>query len=85
MMRRRNGAGSVFPTLLTIIFLAQSVCGQSSSIVLNFDFPEPQIVKNVFTYENKSYDSVQVESLTRYGAAGQPIMPFKTTKILLPQ
>ena len=26
-----------------------------------FDFPEPKIVKNVFTYENVTYDSVSVE------------------------
>jgi len=84
-MRRRNGSGSVFTTMLTIIFLAQGVCAQTSSIVLNFDFQKPRIVKNVFTYENKSYDSVQVESLNRHGSPGQPIMPFKTAKILLPQ
>jgi len=30
-------------------------------------------------------DSVEMQGLSRYGAAGEPILPFKTAKILIPQ
>jgi len=83
----RNGDRStiVFWILLTQILLYQTSYAQPNPIVLKFDFTKPEIVKNAFVHENINYDSVRVKSLNVYGAPGQPIMPFQTVRILLPQ
>jgi len=84
-MKKRNKSVLTLLVLLSIVFLSESVYAEPGPIVLRFDFPEPKIVKNVFTYENVTYDSIRVRSLDGYGAPGEPIMPLKTVKILLPQ
>lgn len=51
----------------------------SDSITVKFVFPPPTVSKI------PHYDSVQMQDLTRYGAPGEPVLPFKTAKILIPQ
>ena len=71
--------------LLSISLWPQIAYAQTGPIVLKFDIPEPKITKNVFTYENLTYDSITVKSLDKYGAPGKPVIPFKTVRILIPQ
>jgi hypothetical protein len=51
----------------------------SDSVTVKFAFPLPTVSKTM------AYDSVEMQDLTRYGAPGEPVLPFKTAKILIPQ
>lgn len=84
-MKKRDELRSIFLILLSTIFLSRVVYAESAPIILQSHFPEPEIVKNVFTYGDTTYDSIITKSLDRYGAPGMPITPFKTVKILIPQ
>lgn len=84
-MKEGHEARLTFLVLLSGIFLCQISYGQPPQVVMEFHFAQPEIVKNVFTYGDVTYDSVRVKSLDVYGAPGKPIMPFKTVKVLLPQ
>jgi len=48
-------------------------------IELSFDFLKPAIGKN------RGYDTVVVSGLHNHGMPGEPTLPFKTVKILLPE
>ncbi len=74
-----------FLIILGVIFSYQSVNAQTTPIELKYDFSRPEIIKNVFVRDNITYDSIIMESLNKYGAPGEPVMPFKTVRILLPQ
>lgn len=84
-MKNRGELGLISLVLVSVIFLSQTSYAQPTPIVLKFDFREPKIVKNVFVYDNITYDSILMKSLDRYGAPGKPVMPFKTVRILIPQ
>jgi len=49
------------------------------SIIVKFVFPQPTVSKIL------NYDSVKMQDLIRYGAPGEPVLPFKIAKILIPQ
>jgi len=83
-MKKRGQLGLISLVLLSVIFLSQTSYAQPTPIVLKFDFQEPKIGKNVFVYDNITYDSILMKSLDRYGAPGKPVMPFKTVRILIP-
>ena len=51
----------------------------TNSVVLEFKFPSPVVT------EGLSYDSVAMPGLSQYGAPGEPILPFKLVKALIPQ
>ncbi len=51
----------------------------SNSIVLKFDFCTPVIAEDV------AGDSVTMSGLPEYGAPGEPVLPFKLVKALIPQ
>jgi hypothetical protein len=51
----------------------------TNSVVLEFNFPSPVVT------EGLSYDSVAMPGLSQYGAPGEPILPFKLVKALIPQ
>jgi hypothetical protein len=65
------------------VFNIQSVVPQQTSqtglAVLEFDFPSLSVT------EGPVYDSVKMQGLSQHGAPGEPILPFKTVKILIPQ
>ena len=52
---------------------------QTNLVVLEFDFP------SLFVTEGPAYDSVTMLGLPQHGASGEPILPFKTAKILIPR
>jgi len=58
---------------------AGSQIGSSNSIVLSFNFCAPEITENV------SGASVTLSSLPQYGAAGEPVLPLRLVRVLLPQ
>jgi len=53
--------------------------GRTNLAVLEFDFPSLSVTEGLV------YDSVKMQGLPQHGAAGEPILPFKTVKILIPQ
>jgi len=53
--------------------------GQTNLVVLEFDFPSLSVT------EGPVYDSVKMQGLPQHGAPSEPILPFKTVKILIPQ
>jgi hypothetical protein len=50
-----------------------------NSIIVDLAFPPP-IVNSP-----SSYDSIEVPDLPKHGAPGEPILPYKTVKLLIPQ
>lgn len=52
---------------------------QTNLVVLEFDFP-PLVVTG-----DPVYDSVTMPGLPKHGAPGEPILPFKTAKVLIPR
>jgi len=50
-----------------------------NSIIVDLAFPYP--IMN----SPPSYDSVEMLDLSKHGAPGEPILPFKTVKLLIPQ
>jgi len=82
---KKGRAALTVTILLSVILISESVYGQTTPIVLKFDFPQPRITRGVLIHDNVSYDSIEMESLNKYGAPGMPVMPFKTVKILIPQ
>lgn len=52
---------------------------QTNLIVLEFDFPSLSVTEGLV------YDSVRMQGLPQHGAPGEPILPFKTAKILIPR
>lgn len=51
----------------------------SNSIVLKLDFPAPEIAGDV------SGSSVTMPTLPQYGAPGEPVLPFRQIKVLIPE
>ena len=51
----------------------------SDSVTVKFAFPMPIV------NENLEYDSVEMQGLDRYGAPGEPVLPFETVNVLIPQ
>jgi parallel beta-helix repeat protein len=51
----------------------------SDSILLRCDFVKPVVRKS------SDYDSVEISNLPKYGSPGEPILPFKLVKVLIPQ
>jgi len=74
-------------SMLTLAFDVQTTMSLSnpapaeltSSLVLEFNFPPPVVT------EGNVYDSVTMSGLPQYGAPGEPILPFKLVKALIPQ
>ena len=46
---------------------------------LQFDFPRPTLT------EDSGFKAVEISELPRYGAPGEPVLPFKTVNVLIPQ
>ena len=73
--------------MLTLAFDIQATLNVASpapaeltnSFVLEFDF------SSFVVTEGSVYDSVTMSGLPQYGAPGEPILPFKTAKVLIPQ
>lgn len=84
-MKKKSIPCFSFLIVLVVIFLSNDVNSQITPIELKYDFPHPEIIKNVFVHDNITFDSIIMESLNKYGAPGEPVMPFKTVRILLPQ
>jgi hypothetical protein len=57
----------------------QTMLGLTNSLVFEFDFPTPIVT------EDLSYDSVAMPGLSQCGSPGEPILPFKLVKALIPQ
>jgi parallel beta-helix repeat protein len=57
----------------------QAVAQGSNEIQLTFEFSTPTITKGL------SYDSVTMSDLSEDGAPGEPILPFRMVKVLMPQ
>ena len=51
----------------------------SDSILINLAFPSPVVSKI------SHYDTVRMLNFPVYGAPGEPVLPFKTIKVLIPQ
>jgi parallel beta-helix repeat protein len=51
----------------------------SNEIRLTFEFPTPVVT------EGPSFDSVMMSGLTQDGAPGEPVLPFRLVKVLIPQ
>ncbi|MCW3985479.1 MAG: C25 family cysteine peptidase [Candidatus Bathyarchaeota archaeon] len=51
----------------------------SDSIIVELFFPQPTII------DSQNYHSVEMQDLLRFGAPGEPVLPFKTIKVLIPQ
>lgn len=51
----------------------------SNSILINLSFPAPVVTKGLH------YDTVRMLNYPVYGAPGEPVLPFKTIKALIPQ
>ena len=90
-MKRRNkkAIGILFAAMLlsTLLILIPSVSGDNSAIVtqpieLTYDFAEPVIGKTVIGLQE--YDTVSIPGCDMHGAPGEPVLPFKTARILIP-
>ncbi len=71
-------------TLTLDINVTSIVCGEppkelANSLVLEYNFPFPVVT------EGSIYDSVVMSGIPKHGAKGEPILPFKVVKALLPQ
>ena len=65
---------------LTALFLFLSVViALPSTIEVNFDFQKP------FIERKGEYHIVKIDGLLNFGNPGEPILPIKTAKILIPQ
>ena len=76
-----------FKLILVFIFIFVSlfvlVNAKNGQIRINYNFPEPKNEKiNIGNFE---YDRIIVEGLENYGVPGNPVLPIKTAKILIPQ
>jgi len=76
--------------VLTAAFNPQSVetediCSWAETISITYYFSEPKI-QGTWLFNNQIGDrvSVTMEGLPQYRVAGLPVLPFKTTRILLP-
>jgi len=49
------------------------------SIIVELFFPQPSIT------DSQNHHSVEMQDLLRFGAPGEPVLPFKTIKVLIPQ
>jgi len=49
------------------------------SIIVELFFPQPTIT------DSPNYHSVEMQDLLRFGAPGEPVLPFRTIKVLIPQ
>ncbi|MCK4635039.1 MAG: hypothetical protein KAT37_04145, partial [Candidatus Aenigmarchaeota archaeon] len=77
-----NKMGYLIIFIIFLLFLSCRVIsspeGFSFRIRLEFDFPIPT-AKSV-----EGYDIIEIEGLDSYGKPGEPVIPFKTIKVLLP-
>jgi len=90
-MEKKTGSSIMLTLLLTsmltLAFNVQTTVNVASpapaeltnSFMLEFDFFPPVVT------EGHVYDSVTMCGLPLYGAPGEPILPFKTAKVLIPQ
>jgi hypothetical protein len=91
-MKRRNkkAIGILFAAMLlsTLLLFIPSVLGDNTTAVvtqpleLTYDFAEPVIGKTVIGLQE--YDTVSIPGCDMYGAPGEPVLPFMTTRILIP-
>ena len=56
-----------------------SLTGSSNAITLRLSFPPPNVTKDGL------WDSVTMSTLPLYGAPGEPVLPFRQLRVLLPQ
>jgi hypothetical protein len=80
----------LFPIALLLISLVQALCcptsvsstsyRDSGTINLEFSFPEPTVSR-----KSDEYYSVEMSGLQNYGAPGEPVLPYKTAQVLIPQ
>ena len=90
-MKRRNkkAIGILFAAMLlsTLLLFIPSVSGANTAIAtqpieLTYDFAEPVIGKTVIGLQE--YHTVSIPGCDMYGAPGEPVLPFKTARILIP-
>ncbi len=84
MARRLRSARPFVAAVLGVFFL-QASYGAPPPIALTYRFPKPVVNKNTAVRDNVPYDSVSVRMLNSHGAPSEPVMPFKTARILIPQ
>jgi len=84
-MIKKNGVNLSVLIFLSVIFLLEESYAQTNPIVLKYDFPGPTIAQSVFTYDGISYGSILMEPLYKHGKPGEPVIPFRTVRILIPQ
>lgn len=95
-MKRRNNEliGILFVTVLVSVLLlsipaalGDSTGPMAAAIELRYDFAEPVIGKPVIgkiDIGEQEYDTVSIPGCDMYGAPGEPVLPFKTARILIP-
>jgi hypothetical protein len=96
-MKRRNNRerGIIFAAMLlsTLLLLISSVSGDNTMAIvtqpieLTYDFAESVIGKPVtgkIDIGEQEYDTVSIPGCDMYGAPGEPVLPFKTARILIP-
>jgi hypothetical protein len=83
-MKRRNkkAIGILFAAMLLSSLLLFNTAIATQPIELTYDFAEPVIGKTVIGVQE--YDTVSIPGCDMYGAPGEPVLPFKTARILIP-
>jgi len=83
-MKRRNkkAIGLLFAAMLLSTLLLFNTAIATQPIELTYDFAEPVIGKTIIGVQE--YDTVSIPGCDMYGAPGEPVLPFKTARILIP-
>jgi parallel beta-helix repeat protein len=68
-----------FSTRLAAVPDIESKPDSSNSIVLRFDFDAPSVAVDSLG------DSITMQTLPQFGAPGEPVLPFRLVKMLIPQ
>jgi hypothetical protein len=83
-MKRRNKKAIeiLFAAMLLSTLLLFNTAIATQPIELTYDFAEPVMGKTVIG--EQEYDTVSIPGCDMYGAPGEPVLPFKTARILIP-
>jgi hypothetical protein len=75
---------SIFVSTISVSALNIGQRGSSdsktfNSVTVTYTFPMPTV------NDSLNYDSIAMKDLSNYGAPGEPVLPYKTARILIPQ
>jgi hypothetical protein len=89
MKNNKKAIGIVLVAMLlsSLLLIIPSVSRANTAIVtqpieLTYDFAEPVIGKTVIG--EQEYDTISIPGCDMHGAPGEPVLPFKTARILIP-